>query len=109
MISKELLREVWKWKYATIKDCRVAGKHIEVTFNETNSKDKINIYELVHKCKEWAMNQQYSLRSEIYRNGCGYVLCEPRTSGLKDSSFTGSTEPESIFKACQWILDNKDK
>lgn len=62
----------------------------------------IDIYELAHKCKEWALKQGYDIYSSV--NGIAETY-------LSDGNFESlganiaDTEPEAIFKACQWILD----
>lgn len=78
----------------------------------------INIYELAHKCKEWAWNQEsYQIQSmfihlefktakelsEIPK--CQAIVCNEH--GKFVDFFDAKTEPEAIFQACQWILDNK--
>jgi hypothetical protein len=95
----------------------------------TNS---INVYELAHKCKEWATEFGYYISSgysdmeydgdscepnyKIYATinlRCGYHSYNSkydRDDWSEDISFDMNTsEPEAVFKACQWILDNKDK
>lgn len=74
--------------------------------------NRINIYEFAFKCKEWALSKGYrllSLNKECY-------LCD--TEGLCDISeqlnqwselFKANTEIEAIIKACEWILEKKDK
>lgn len=97
----------------------------------------INIYELANKCKEWALSKKFQLHSGIHTiarpkeeyynkkssdfNKCIresywfaklkssiYVttkLCQHESSS--DFLVYGASEPEAIFKACQWILDNR--
>jgi hypothetical protein len=62
--------------------------------------DDINIYELAHKCKEWAYSIGYVLNS----NSKSY--CDVCDTGFI-TGFEATTEPDAIFKACQWILDNE--
>ena len=77
----------------------------------------INIYELAHKCKEWAVNlspNKHALSSyprwgdiRNYKKTNGsYYICQHLVSGAQ---FEAETEPEAIFKACQWILDKDRK
>jgi len=73
----------------------------------TNS---INVYELAHKCKEWAYKNGFILRSEYYppdsflfSGGCLLI----NISAEESEWFNGTIEPEAIFEACQWILNNK--
>jgi hypothetical protein len=67
--------------------------------------ERINIYELAHKCKEWAF-KHHNIILWSGLNTCHYH------TPIIEKSFTKDTEAEAIFKACQWIqwiYDNKDK
>ena len=77
----------------------------------------INIYELAHKSKEWAVNlnpNKHALSSyprwgdiRNYKKTNGsYYICQHLVNGAQ---FEAETEPEAIFKACQWILDKDSK
>ncbi len=74
---------------------------------------KINIHELAHKCKEWAYEQDYIVCSEKLRIGgwgaCVFApdnnTCYPTIS----APFNADTEPEAIFNACEWVLENMTK
>ena len=77
----------------------------------------INIYELAHKCKEWAVNlspnkhalSSYARWGDIrnYKKTNGsYYICQHLVSGVQ---FEAETEPEAVFKACQWILTKDSK
>ena len=80
---------------------------------------EINIYELAYKCKVWATENKYTILTEDM-NPNGYFtyvlsnkesienygyLCEHKV--IKDIPHN-KTEPEAIFAACQWILDNRN-
>ena len=108
MISKELLSEVLGDEYKdrlvdwfqvednylrTYYDC---GKY-DLQGRPTGLGIEINIYELAYKCKEWAFNNGYYLN--IYNDA---IIVE----NIKDGSFKYS--PMLVFKACKWILDNKE-
>ena len=75
----------------------------------------INIYELAHKCKEYALKQGYYF--SIYSfNFDSNTEQEHRIRLLigNDVVYFGDdssmeTEVEAIFKACQWILDKDSK
>ena len=123
MTSKELLSEVMKkeGKYVESNLCyfeEFSSCMQGITFKGTSHREYWNIYELAHKCKEWATENKYTILTEnMYPNGyfayvlsneqsieqCGY-LCEHKV--IKDIPHN-KTEPESIFAACQWILENK--
>ena len=85
----------------------------------------INIYELAHMCKEWAKDQKicgqlphvYLIDSGLekksdepcgrgYKIKCAAWFAYNIVGDIK--YFYAATEPEAVFKACQWILDNKD-
>jgi hypothetical protein len=64
----------------------------------------INIYELAHKCKEYAMNNDYCLNSFTDYNGTWFSYANNVGSAKQ---FSAETEYEAIFKACQFILDEQ--
>ena len=73
----------------------------------------INIYELAHKCKEWASINSYALESSVHMQpkrssvaGC-QIHWRYETEDLP--YFEAESEPEAIFKACQWILTKDSK
>lgn len=102
MISKELLSVVLGYEIIDISAVDIDN---DVPFmHKDYTTAYINIYELAHKCKEWAFNQGYKLAS--YKHNQQYnFLCVDMCS--LSFQFSGDTEPEAIFKACQWILDNE--
>ena len=78
---------------------------------------EVNIYELAHKCKEWAVNlspnkhalSSYARWGDIrnYKKTNGsYYICQHLVSGIQ---FEAESEPEAIFKACEWILTKDSK
>lgn len=125
MISKELLSEVLKQETRFIR--YVANNTYEVHFEKPIRLKYIiiNIYELAHKCKEWAF-YTYKISVSSFKSGSFYLK---EFNQIKDNSeywveldtasidceiniddsgiFKSCSEPEAIFKACQWILDNK--
>ena len=121
MISKELLSEVLGCDCCSLK-CSSTTIHYEykfdVTLSEAMQKNKaeINIYEMAHKCKEWAMQVPYiadqlaininrtCLQDKFKTNyWCVWILNSKRVS----PEFYAETEPEAVFEACEWILKNK--
>lgn len=111
MISKELFSEVLGKVYM-LKHIPSEPSLIRWYANDFDVKHEIyvsvNIYELAHKCKEWAFNNRYSILVDILGINNYQISMENLTNGkpvyVKDSYNT--IEPEAIFKACQWILDN---
>ena len=108
MVSKELLSEVLHVNIDTIicnsEKILWYGKN---TIKAEVLEDFINIYELAHKCKEWAWNNHHiTIRSGYAEFGAWSNFAHNSISFV--SMDIPLTEPEAIFKACQWILDNKD-
>ena len=123
-ISKELFENVMGIKlgnaHNTEQELLVTNQvamftDIKKTYKLGHPIDTINIYELAHKCKEWAFNNGYELRNgrdiDVKEELC--YFCEYKQERQLDYAnsdyFLAETEPESIFKACQWILDRKIK
>lgn len=127
MISKELLNEVLEEEVLSVRPYISDDpfyKNVimwECRKNTMEYYDTINIYELAHKCKEWAFSLGCEL-SSFKANYSGYwfstikfvdVIARPISFKFVDVmarpiSFNSNKEPEAIFKACQWILDNKE-
>lgn len=89
------------------------NRELELANTSYGSKGSINIYELAHKCKEWAFNQSYIMESAYVTKGnftSSYCKLENHFIYPKvKETFHEDTEIKAIFKTCQWILDNKDK
>ena len=106
--SKELLSKVLG-VYVTefYLDCESLVYTYDRIFNENEQyKDDINIYELAHKCKEWASYKGHTLSSTYHpHNNC---ICNIDIVTKNFKQFEANTEPEAIFRACEWILENKD-
>lgn len=110
IISKELLKEVLGYRaiYENLSIMEMSDNILYFGY------DNINIYELAHRCKEWALTKEYWITSGIQnRNEIadydGFCLIKDFNHDLEDFMKTGSSECEAIFKATQWILDNKEK
>ena len=127
MISKELLSQVLDKKVVVDDISNIELKENTITFIEDYwDEDEgsgfyrshtINIYELAHKCKEWAVNlspNKHALSSyprwgdiRNYKKTNGsYYICQHLVSGVQ---FEAETEPEAIFKACEWVLEQVGK
>lgn len=109
MISKELLSEVLGEDIFQIEYNKYTH---DVTYNKSKGNfpnyGHINIHELAHTCKEWADKLGYEILS-----GLGYAVIIDFHAGtdaygsplIKDIEFENNTEPESVFKACEWLLE----
>jgi hypothetical protein len=118
-INKSLLNEVLNKKFYKIEFAGFGTYTCSNTLicryikDDENYSEQINIYELAHKCKEWAFKQGYSLN--VFNSNSNYHEVTPNTLAQNDEEWVehpysiASSEPEAVFKACQWILDNKDK
>lgn len=99
MISKELLSEVLK--IDDIVHIQKEGINYLFISRANNPAVIINIYELAHKCKEWANITKGKYLSSGYNE-----FDKKWEAMMMQYTFPADTEPEAIFKACKWILDN---
>ena len=129
VISKELLSEVLELEMNNYPIVTFTSNNSYITLSHrglVSADIRINIYELAYKCKEWAKSNLFSymnigtisetrakldLRTKfnfgIWRGySCNVVTIDERHRTLHSTKCYES-ETESIFKACQWILDNK--
>ena len=110
MISKELLCEILEFNEHWF----VSTYYLEDNIFNITAKSKINekaidyleenIYELAHNCKEWAFNNSIYGIGSTFNEAWIYEIDEDEFINVQ---FKGKSEPEAIFKATQWILDNK--
>ena len=111
-VSKELLSEVLGFPFCSIQDVQTGNSIVSYTTYSlpTHKYKETNIYELAHKCKEWAYERDFYIYSIFTFAGEGacYVTKDNEIQ-KRLATFAGDSEPEAIFKACQWILDNTDK
>ena len=107
MISKELLSEVLDREITVIANQGGTSIFNYRTSESPNHINSINIYELAHKCKEWAFKNDY----EIETTYSGDVRISKNSTSMIVNSQLGledMTEPEAIFKACEWILEQRN-
>ncbi len=110
MRSKELLSGVLKTNAEWVE---IKGN--EIFYNTDSNKHscfKINIYEFMFLCKEWALQYKYRILTEPY-NDYGYTdwMIEVTKYGSSNPQRFDlcKSEPEAVFKACEWILKQIDK
>ena len=66
---------------------------------------EINLYQLMHVCKEWAMKEHNcTLSSGHCTNDKWFAI-----DGITGKKHEANTEPEAIFVACAWILEQQNK
>jgi hypothetical protein len=119
MISKELLLKVLGYT----EDCRVLSikeEYRDIKYDilspvNGHYTERVNVYELAQRCKEWATTQGYWLhshtRSTLVKDtyvtcGGAFVHLESNIR-LKLFETESTTETEAIFLATQWVIDNK--
>jgi len=121
IISKELLSEVLEIKIDKIINNSRRCKPNTIVYDneELNDYEVINIYELAHKCKEWASIKSYYISSCINSDNTIDPVCSKYNAWVNQFVFDGEpieitvgcfgadTDPEAIFKACEWILKQK--
>ena len=107
-VSKELLNEVLGEQVHEIqilKNKAIFGG-IQLWIYSESHDVAVNIHELAHKCKEWIKStSHYELviyDSNVYLTTCGLG---GEGGFYYDYKFIADTEPEAVFKACQWVLD----
>jgi hypothetical protein len=110
-ISRELLSEVLGCKLDI--DEQLQPNDIEY-IEKVGSKlyyRYINIYELQNKCKEWANSVGWDVESSTSNLGDNIPYAIPTyiDNWCIHNSHAAKSEPEAVFLACQWILENKDK
>ena len=106
MISKELLSEVLQQNVISVYEQKNQHRYTTSSTNGpwTSGSDVPlpNIYELAHRCKEWAHSRNFMIQSYLYNTKARVDLLK---SCDIDEIFIEETEPEAIFKATSYILD----
>lgn len=104
--SKELLSEVLGVKRIT--DINLTDNYITYkyfAFEYDIFEDKVNIYELMHKMKVWALSKGYRIDSAITDGRYGECVL---SAGIGFSMcFEADTEFEAVTQACEFILTRK--
>lgn len=98
IVSKQLINEVLGFDW--VEHIRIDENEIIMGTLDEDMQD-INIYELSYRCKDWAVEKGFYLKSWINDDYSG--TCEILLFGKYDAN----TEYEAVFKACEWILKNK--
>jgi len=114
VISKELLNSVYEYSGDRISDIELSGTKIYYTLKQGTcfARQNINIHELAHRVKECANIEGYALYSGKDDNIWiiateEYFLGKPQGKLEIRDEFTSDTYAEAIFKAGQWILENR--
>lgn len=102
--SKELISEVLSKE---VEEERFIDSN-SLTYVNSGIYEDINIYEFAFKCKEWAKLKHFidiDSHSGCARWGAEAVSHNGRPSVFYEQVFIGRTEPEAIFKACEYIME----
>ena len=124
MISKELLQQIVGLivKEVVSTDINRIDNNIYYNIEEIDILQSINIFELSYRCREWARTNGYEVsacrpivsndegkavinywyKSYIFKFELG--VCHGPEQILK-FDVNVSSEPEAVFKACEWILE----
>jgi len=101
MISKKLLSAVLGEKISVVKKPYRDIKQYVYYDCVDKTEKSINTHELAHKCKEWALGGGHIFNVQmsdditlVYIGSIGKDIGAP-------------SEPEAIFKACEWIMEHK--
>jgi len=124
MISRELLSRVLNKEvisYTFVKEYKGVKNFLSITCKDETC--TINIYELANMCKEWIVKQikenlPYSpyVKTEVISPRSEnriYYFCElqselfyiDKVNNVHFKRFMAKTEPESVFKAGEYILE----
>ena len=71
---------------------------------------RYNVYQLANKCKEWAFEKKKETIQSLKTYQDGKQIWYATTTTYFEAAMDGfyaETEPEAIFKACEWLIDNK--
>ena len=106
-ISKELLSKVLRKEVTQIGGENSIVRYHRVEYvgmdnhRQVRADGNINIYELAHICKEWADKEAVN----SFKSWKGDDVWHSEfTYGFEFIEFDGDTEPEAIFRACEWML-----
>ena len=116
IISKELLSEVLQQNVISVYEQRNQHRYTTSSVNGpwTSGSDVPlpNMYELAHKCKEWAWEKHSLMLFQTQYFPKVYYGIKDLKTPMEDfiskvpqcDRFSADTEPEAIFKACEYIL-----
>ena len=117
-ISKKLLSEVLKLEVVKHSLFNKSNKSFNITYMPSEDSIKsswmpININDFFFDCKEWAFSKGYIISSGltpvlgVSKDGWAEVFSSSTPLNGKLHTFKQLSEPEAVFKACEWILEYK--
>ena len=112
--SKELLKIVLKVERPIDNIAFIERWSTIIYFVNGGNERTINIYELAHKVKEWALKQGYRIASQLIERGItidigmnGFAVVH--TCNREVNKEREDTELEAVFAAGEWVLNQQDK
>ena len=100
--SKELISEVLS------KEVEEEERFIDsnsLTYVNSGIYEDINIYEFAFKCKEWAFDKGFVLKSYKKQGAFSGTYHYAIDINDKICEWLANTEYEAIFKACEYIME----
>ncbi len=75
------------------------------------ARSHMNVYEFMHRCKKWALENGYELTSRISEAPHSPACNAATFSQYIDEGkwLKGRTEPEAVARALEWIMEQKEK
>ena len=110
MISKELLSDVLNINCTAV-ELPLEGNMLGFQTDNKMFLHLINIHELAHKCILYAWENNYEITprvmgAEIMCLKLGYQEHIVQREGIEDPE---KFDPRFTFKACEWVMENKDE
>lgn len=99
--SKELISEVLSKE---VEEERFIDSN-SLTYVNSGIYEDINIYEFAFKCKEWAFDKGFVLKSYKKQGAFSGTYHYAIDINDKICEWLANTEYEAIFKACEWIME----
>lgn len=115
-ISKELIKAVLERETENLsEDFSFYINEAYIIFSDEGEQlFDYNIHKFTFKCKEWAFSKGYIISSGltpvlgVNKDGWAEVFSSSTPLDGKLHTFKQLSEPEAVFKACEWILEYKD-
>lgn len=114
-ISRELFDNVFEGcVFNYVKDNVIHYSQPCVIMEGSWVESETNINDFFFDCKEWAFRQGYIISSGltpvlgVNKDGWAEVFSSSTPLEGKLHTFKQLSEPEAVFKACEWILEYKE-
>lgn len=113
MINPQLLIFVLKLEFEVVKNFqyKIINNIVNITYDSFEDNKlypnslNFNIHELASLYKEWAFTKCFEIHSFKRANRCYRAYPVKLNRGGSNFEVSAITEPEAIFKACEYIFD----